>query len=135
MGTASSTTQHDCVVLSHMANAQVPATPLSSVVDCLLRVMLCRFRAVFPVTLNGYDNLAVGCLAPLERVWQHQEASNYIVVQEDGVYGAPCRLSALSLAFVRDCFLGCGVETLQEACALRPQWTVGREAPGAATMV
>ena len=127
MGTASSITQHDCVVLSHMANAQVPATPLSSVADCQLGVMLCRFRAVFPVTLNGCDNLAVECLAPLGRVWQHQEASSYIVVQEFGVYGAPvCRLSALSLAFVRDCFLGCGVETLQEACA-RPQWTVGRE--------
>ena len=27
MGTVFSTTQHDCVVLRHMANAQVPATP------------------------------------------------------------------------------------------------------------
>jgi len=126
MGTAFSTSQNDCVVLRHMAHAQVPATPLSSVADCQLGVMLCRFRAVFSVTLNGYDNLAVECLAPLGRVWQHQEASSFIVVQEVDVCGAPSRLAALSLAFVRDCFLGCGVETLQEACA-RSQWSVGRE--------
>ena len=42
--------------------------------------MLYIFRAVFSFTLNSHDNLAVDFLAPLDRVWQHQEASSFIAV-------------------------------------------------------
>ena len=125
-GVASSTAQHDCVVLNHMANAQVPETPLCSVADGQLGETLCRFRAVFSFTLNGNDHLTVECLAPLDRVWQPLVASSFIVVQ-DATAGVPSgRLAALSLAFVRDCFMASAVETLKEACA-RPPWTVARE--------
>ena len=119
------TAQYDCVVLNHMANAQVPETPLCSVADGQLGVTLCRFRAVFSFTLNGNDHLTVECLAPLDRVWQPLVASSFIVVQ-DVTAGVPSgRLAALSLAFVRDCFMASAVETLKKACA-RPPWTVAR---------
>ena len=125
VGQVRSMASHDCMELEQVVSAH-EQTELGVVPDSQLADALCRSRSVFSFTLDGQSQLTVECLVPLRRVWQHQAGSEFIVVQNFCAPITTCRLAAFSIAFVRDCLLANGLDTLREACT-RPPWRVARE--------
>lgn len=127
-------TRHDLVVLRQTGLTDVPDTPLHLVSDQVLITALCQSRAVLSFTLDGASEVAAECIVPLFRVWHQPEASTLVVVREHHGEARPGGWAALGIAFIRDCLLALGVDTVRGACS-RQQWTVDGSCGGLPRMV
>ena len=115
------TVQHSHVVLRSTL-CDVPQLVLKSIPDDQLAAYLCQKRAIFSLPYTAKDSHEVECLLPLRRAtspYLYQEELIIASLTTDDT--AP--LTVLPLALVRDCLLGSGCDTLQEACT-RPPWKV-----------
>ena len=100
-------------------------TDISKISDPLLADYLCRGRAIFPYSRSEDDAFLVECLTPLRKiVIPYPLSLDYIVARQVESENAP--LSVMPMALVRDCLLGNGRESLEEACS-RPCWTVTKD--------
>ena len=100
-------------------------TEISKISDPLLADYLCQGRAIFPYSRSEDDTLLVECLVPLRKIVAPYPLSlDYIVARQVESEGAP--LTVMPMALVRDCLLGAGRESLDEAYN-RPCWTVTKD--------
>ena len=97
---------------------------ISDLSDLQLAGHLCQWRAVFPYQCCDDDVIMVECLVPLRKVaTPYPFKLEYIIIQPLSGDAAP--LSTMQMALVRDCLMGNGRDSLQDACS-RPNWTVTR---------
>ncbi len=113
------TVQHSHVVL-HSNLCDVPQLVLKSIPDDQLAAFLCQKLAIFSLPYTSTDSHGVECLSPLLRATSpYLYWEKFMIASLTTDETAP--LTVLPLALVRDCLLGSGCDTLQEACT-RPPW-------------
>ena len=124
-GEVVSTWQYDQLVLCPSLPECVSETDISKISDPLLADYLCQGRAIFPYSCNEDDAFLVECLTPLRKIVAPYPLSlDYIVARQVESENTP--LTVVPMALVRDCLLGNGRESLEEACS-RPCWTVTKD--------
>ena len=70
--------------------------------------------------------ITVECLVPILALWSSMAFPESIIVQDLDAKHSENQVTVLTVAFVRDCMLANGVQTLQDACS-RPPWMVPKE--------
>ena len=124
-GQIASAWQNDQLVLRSFLPDRVSEMDISRISDSLLADYLCQGRAIFPYSCSEDDTFLVECLAPLRKlVTPYPLSLDYIVARQVERDDAP--LTVMHMSLVRDCLLGIGRESLEEACS-RPCWTVTKD--------
>ena len=112
------------LTLCYLPPDGLPQVNISDLSDLQLADHLCQWRAVFPFQCCDDDVTMVECLVPLRKVANpYPFKQEYIIIRPLSGDAAP--LSTMQMALVRDCLMGNGRDSLQDACS-RPNWTVTR---------
>ena len=99
---------------------------LCRITDIDLCKAMCCTRAVFSYAVNDSQTLTVECLLSLRSVLSldpNPASPECILVRNIDAEGLRNQFTVLTVSFVRDCLLACGVETLKAACQRDP-WMV-----------
>ena len=123
-GRVRSTQSHDMVQLECIVVTS--NVDLGCVSDSILAKELCQARSVFSFCCDGSKMITVECLVPLLALWSSMPFPESIIVQDLDAKHSENQVTVLTVAFVRDCMLANGVQTLQDACS-RPPWMVPKE--------